>query len=63
MGELEDLARVIANAGPFYAGIDDDFCAVCHGHRFDTPEIDHKPDCAYVALCRLLNVSPDEVGF
>jgi len=52
--ELEALARKIAEAGPFYDGIDDGFCAVCDAY-FTIGEW-HKSDCAYVALCRLLDV-------
>jgi len=45
---LAAAAQKVVEAGPFYDGVDDGFCAVC-GAYFTTGE-DHKPDCAYVAL-------------
>jgi len=50
--ELVELAGRMVEAGPFYNGIDDDFCAVC-GAYFLMAE-DHKADCAYVLLRRML---------
>jgi hypothetical protein len=47
----------LLKAGPFYTGIDDDFCAVCHAYFLIGEK--HRDDCAYVLLCRQLGVKPD----
>ena len=46
--KLRALTQRLIDAGPFYSGIDDDFCAACHAYFL--LDHDHKPDCAYVLL-------------
>lgn len=57
--QLEQLVRKFLAEGPFYAGIDDDFCAVCSSYLLLAGDV-HEPDCAYVALRRELNMPEAE---